>query len=100
MTVLASDGRYDRVYSTMTFHHLQPDAKHAAIAAAPELLEARFNRAVVLARQGRADDAHAAFRVALSLRPGWTAARWKRQSSRCAAARRSVRPKPKAHARR
>jgi predicted O-linked N-acetylglucosamine transferase (SPINDLY family) len=48
-------------------------AYERAIAAEPDLVEARFNRAVVLARQGRADDAHAGFLAALSLRPRWPA---------------------------
>ena len=39
MTALADDGRYDRVYSTMTFHHLQPAAKDAALAAAHGVLD-------------------------------------------------------------
>lgn len=45
-----------------------------AIAAQPFLAQAHFNRAVALSRQGRADDARAGFRTALSLNPGWVAA--------------------------
>ncbi|MBL9016691.1 MAG: class I SAM-dependent methyltransferase [Myxococcales bacterium] len=39
MTSLAREGRYDRVYSTMTFHHLEPAAKTAALAAAHGVLD-------------------------------------------------------------
>lgn len=38
MTSLEVGDRYDRVFSTMTFHHLSPDAKHAALAAAHRML--------------------------------------------------------------
>ncbi|HEX5063720.1 MAG TPA: class I SAM-dependent methyltransferase [Kofleriaceae bacterium] len=38
MTCLAEHGTYDRVYSTMTFHHLMPDAKYDALAAARRAL--------------------------------------------------------------
>jgi cyclopropane fatty-acyl-phospholipid synthase-like methyltransferase len=34
MTCLADGGAYDRVYSTMTFHHLLPEAKDAALSVA------------------------------------------------------------------
>ena len=39
MTALGRNGRYDRVYSTMTFHHLRPEAKTAALAAAHGVLD-------------------------------------------------------------
>jgi ubiquinone/menaquinone biosynthesis C-methylase UbiE len=44
MTALPNLGAYDRVYSTMTFHHLSPDAKHEALATARRALapEGRF----------------------------------------------------------
>ena len=38
MTCLADTGAYDRVYSTMTFHHLLPDAKDEALSAARSVL--------------------------------------------------------------
>ncbi len=39
MTALAPElGTYDRVYSTMTFHHLCPASKHAALASARRVL--------------------------------------------------------------
>lgn len=38
MTCLAGDSTYDRVYSTMTFHHLLPDAKDAALSVARDAL--------------------------------------------------------------
>jgi ubiquinone/menaquinone biosynthesis C-methylase UbiE len=38
MTSLASFGSYDRVYSTMTFHHLLPAAKHEALVTARRAL--------------------------------------------------------------
>ena len=38
MTSLPDRGRYDRVYSTMTFHHLLPDAKRSALATARRVL--------------------------------------------------------------
>ncbi len=39
MTALSAEqGTYDRVYSTMTFHHLCPASKHAALASARRVL--------------------------------------------------------------
>lgn len=38
MTCLPDVGSYDRVYSTMTFHHLMPDEKHEALAVARRAL--------------------------------------------------------------
>ena len=38
MTALGPAGGFDRVYSTMTFHHLAPDGKQAALAAARRVL--------------------------------------------------------------
>lgn len=39
MTALSAEqGTYDRVYSTMTFHHLCPTSKHAALASARRVL--------------------------------------------------------------
>lgn len=40
MTCLGTHAGYDRVYSTMTFHHLLPDAKQAALAVARTALAA------------------------------------------------------------
>lgn len=38
MTCIADGGAYDRVYSTMTFHHLLPEAKDAALCVARSAL--------------------------------------------------------------
>ena len=38
MTCLTDGARYDRVYSTMTFHHLLPEAKDAALSVARSAL--------------------------------------------------------------
>jgi cyclopropane fatty-acyl-phospholipid synthase-like methyltransferase len=46
MTRLSDAGTYDRIYSTMTFHHLAPEAKRAALALAHRGLE-RTSRFVV-----------------------------------------------------
>lgn len=63
MTVLAAEpGTYDRVYSTMTFHHLCPASKQAALASARRVL--RTDGSFVVADFSRPRDfvQHALFR--------------------------------------
>jgi ubiquinone/menaquinone biosynthesis C-methylase UbiE len=54
MTSLPDEGSYDRVYSTMVFHHLSPQAKTEALAAARRVL--RPGGSFVVADFGRPRD--------------------------------------------